>query len=209
MNSIRVLVAKDHPVTQEGICAILETTGDLKPVGVAANGQEALALAQKYQPDVLLLDLKMPGPAPVELVAVLRHCCSGTKVLVLSAYCDEANVQELVKAGVSGCMDKIEAPENLVEAIRAVAGGDAWFSQAMLKQLEKGDELAPAQDADLTGRELAVLRLVAAGKTNREIGLALKISDKTVEKHLAGVYKKLGVGSRVEAVVWAVRNGLA
>lgn len=210
MNKIRVLVAEAHPVTQEGIYTILEQTQDLDPIAKATTGQEALDLAPKLQPDILLLDLKIPGPSPTELVKVLLIQCPNTKVLALSADYANANLRDLADAGLVGFIDKTESPGKIVEAIRVTTQGGIWFSQIAIKQLMEKTPAAALKDGlDLTDRELTLLRMVVEGDTNLGIALALEISEKTVEKHLASLKQKLGVNSRVRMAVWAVRNGLA
>lgn len=209
MKSIRVLIAESCPVSQEGMGTILQTAPDLKIVGKTTHSQEIIPLAQKHQPDILLLDLKMPETQPAELVERLCQRCPQMKVLALSDDWDGTSVHDLVAAGVSGYIDRAEIPENIVNAIGAVDEGGIWFSPAALEQLmEQENEPALAKEFDLTDREVAVLRLLAAGKTNREIALTLEVSVKTVEKCLTAIYEKLGEGSRVLAAVWAERNGL-
>ncbi len=159
---------------------------------------------------MLLLDLNMPGPSPIETVAALRELCPATRVLVLTAYDDDAYVRAVVAAGAAGYVLKDDATEAVVRAIRTVMEGDTWFSRSIMEKLvQRGtDASIQAGRQELTSRELDVLRLVVDGKTNQEIALALAISVKTVEKHLGEVFAKLGVASRVEAAVQAVRAGL-
>jgi DNA-binding NarL/FixJ family response regulator len=210
MSKIHVLVAEAHPVTQAGIYTFLEKTPDLKPVAKTAAGQEVLELARKYQPDIILLDLKIPGPSPIKLVTKLHQQYPNIKVLALSADCADTNFRELADAGLSGIVNEAEPPEKIVEAIRAAAQGGVWFSQVAVKRLLEKAPAAESKDAlDLTDRELTLLRMVVEGETNLGIALALEISEKTVEKHLAALKNKLGVNSRVQMAVWAVRNELA
>lgn len=210
MSKIHVLVAETHPVTQAGIYIILEETPDLEPVAKTAAGQEALDLAQKHQPDIFLVDLKIPDLSPIELVKGLCQQCPNTKVLALSVDYADTNFRDLADAGLSGFIDKAEPPEKIVEAIRVVAQGGVWFSQIAIERLLEKAPAAESKDAlDLTDRELTLLRMVVEGETNLGIALALEISEKTVEKHLAALKEKLGVNSRVRVAVWAVRNGLA
>jgi DNA-binding NarL/FixJ family response regulator len=186
---------------------------DLLLVGEAVDGSEAKRLSQELLPDVLLLDLNMPGPPASEIVAFMREHCPAVKVLVLTAYDEDAYIQSLLVAGVAGYMLKDEVPESIVRAIHTVVQGGAWFSRPVAEKLvdwKIGQATQPPAPppANLTDRELAVLQLVVDGHTNQEIGLALGISDKTVEKHLREVFTKLGVASRVAAAVYAVREGL-
>jgi len=206
--TIRVLLADDHPLVRTGIRATLMIEPDLLLVGEAINGHEAQRLCQELQPDILLLDLNMPGPPPGETITAVHEHSPQTYVIVLTAYDDDAYVRGMVAAGVAGYVLKDEASEVLVRAIRAVMQGDTWFSRPILEKLLHHVS-ASAEVSNLTARELEVLRLVATGKTNQEIAIALAISVKTVEKHLGEVFVKLGVASRVEAAVQAVRLGLA
>ncbi len=205
---IRVLLADDHPLVRAGIRATLMIEPDLLLVGEAINGYEAQRLCQELQPDILLVDLNMPGPPPGETITAVHEHSSQTHIVVLTAYDDDAYVRGMVAAGVAGYVLKDEASEVLVRAIRAVMRGDTWFSRPVLEKLLH-DVSGSAPISNLTARELEVLRLVAGGKTNQEIAVILAISVKTVEKHLGEVFVKLGVASRVEAAVQAVRLGLA
>ena len=207
---IRVLLADDHPLVRAGIRTTLQGEADVLLVGEATDAHEAQCLSQELRPDVLLLDLNMPGPSPIETVAALRELCPATRVLVLTAYDDDAYVRAVVAAGAAGYVLKDDATEAVVRAIRTVMEGDTWFSRSIMEKLVHGGAGASIQAGhpELTSRELDVLRLVVDGKTNQEIALALAISVKTVEKHLGEVFAKLGVASRVEAAVQAVRAGL-
>jgi DNA-binding NarL/FixJ family response regulator len=207
MTPIRVLLADDHPVTRDGIRNLLEKAPGLVVVGEADNGIEALRLVEELAPDVLLLDMEMPGLKGIDVARQLQADGSTVRILALSAYDDKQYILELLASGASGYLVKEEAPEAIIEAVRGVAQGQqGWVSRRIAAQLMAWTREEPPK-TNLTDREMGVVRLVAAGKTNQEIGLALGISDKTVEKHLEAVFAKLGVASRVEAAVWAVRAG--
>ncbi|MCA9978399.1 MAG: response regulator transcription factor [Anaerolineales bacterium] len=209
MKRIRILIAEANPVAREGMRAILQLIPDIELVENAAGSQQIMRLARKCQPDVLLLDLKTPAAQPDGLAAISQHHPK-IRALAMSDAWDGVCVRDLVAAGVRGYVDKSEPPEKIIAAIRAVAEGGIWFSRAALQQLiEPSDEPVPAEDFGLADRELIILRSIVAGKTNQNIALALEVSEKTVEKHLAKLYEKLGVGSRVETAVWSVRNDLA
>jgi DNA-binding NarL/FixJ family response regulator len=205
---IRVLLADDHPLIRAGIRTILTTEPDVRLVGEAIDGTDAQHLCRTLQPDVLLLDLNMPGPSPAETVAVLRTECPAVHVLVLTAHDDDAYVRALVAAGVDGYVLKDDATEAVVRAIHAVMQGDTWFSRPVMDKLARPETRGnlPSAKPALTAREMEVLRLVVAARTNQEIARALGISVKTVEKHLAELFTKLRVASRVEAAVLAVRE---
>lgn len=208
MTKIRVLLADDHPVTRNGIRNLLEQAAGIKVVGEANDGAEALQLVEELTPEVLLLDMEMPGMKGVEVAQQLRSAGSPVRILALSAYDDRQYILELLAGGAAGYLMKEEAPEIIVEAVRGVARGEqGWVSRQVAAKLSTWTQQETDQ-SDLTDREKQVLRLVVQGKTNQEIGFALEISEKTVEKHLEGVFSKLGVSSRVEAAVRAVREEL-
>ena len=202
---LRVLLADDHPFVRAGIRTTLSTESDLIIVGEAVDGDAVRRMSRDLQPDVVLLDLNMTGPPPTETVTYIHAHCPTTKVLILTGYDDIAYIKSLVTVGVAGYVLKDEMPESVVVAIRAVARGGTWYSQRVVQQLVRWKTNVVIS---LTEREIAVLRLVVAGKTNREIGLALDISEKSVEKRLSEVFAKLDVETRVEAAVRAVRDRL-
>jgi DNA-binding NarL/FixJ family response regulator len=209
MTDIRVLIVDDHPVVRQGIRKILESAMGISVVGEASTGAEALEMTLTQEPDVMLLDMRLPDMSGVE---VIRHIYAGAKgpaILGLSSYDDREFISELLNNGASGYLLKDEVPEYIVDAVRGVANGErGWLSRkvaAMLSQMLFDEE--PGRIA-LTPRELKVLSLVVEGKTNEQIGLALGISVKTVENHLHSIFRKMDVVSRVEAAVVAVRENL-
>ena len=211
MSPIRIILADDHPIVREGIRNLLERAADIEIVGEAHDGLEALRLVKLLTPDVLLLDMEMPGLKGVDVARQLKHAELPTRILALSAYDDKQYILGLLAAGAVGYLTKEEVPEVIVEAVRGVAHGEqGWVSRRVAAQMVAWtrDEEPAGTLAALTNRELEVLRWVVAGKTNQEIGLALGISEKTVEKHLDAVFKKLGAASRVEAAVFAIKAGL-
>ncbi len=199
---IRVLIADGHPLIRAGLQSVLAGVPDMLVVGEAANGAEAQHLCQEQQPDVLLLDLHMPGPSALEMVACLFQHCPRIRVLILAASDDEADVPGLVEAGISGCLLTEEPPAAVVQAIRAVVQGGTWFSRQLAEKLARHSEL-PA----LTQREREVLRLVVKGMTNVKVAQLLTISETTVKFHLTNLYRKLGVSTRAEAIAWVWQHG--
>jgi two-component system, NarL family, response regulator DegU len=188
---------------------LLEQAPDIVVVGEASNGTEALRLANELSPDVLLLDMEMPGMSGNEVAQKLQESGSSVRILALSAHDDKQYIQELLANGASGYLVKEEVPEAIVEAVRGVSRGErGWVSRRIAAQMSSWMREEEHDRKGLTSREIQVLENVVAGKTNQEIGLALGISEKTVEKHLEGVFAKLEVASRVEAAVRAVREGL-
>lgn len=208
MTAVRVVLADDHPVTREGIRNLLDKAIDIEVVGEANGGTEALRLAQELAPDVLLLDMEMPDLKGVEVARQLQAAGSPVRILALSAHADNEYIRGLLATGAAGYLIKEEVPDTIVEAVRGVARGEqGWVSRQVAAKLSAFTQI-DSEPGGLTNRETQVLRLVVEGMTNQEIGLALDISEKTVEKHLDGVFTKLGVSSRVEAAVRAVREGL-
>lgn len=209
MANIRVLIADDHPVVCKGIHNTLDSAVGIEVVGEAKNGYEAMQMIESLQPDVVLLDMELPDINGIEVVKKIVEAGISVRILGLSTYDDSVYISQLISLGASGYLLKEEVPEAIVEAVRGVARGETgWVSRkvaAKLSQILKDEQEGSTA---LTPRELEVLHLVVDGKTNAEIGLNLGISEKTVEKHLEAIFRKMGVVSRVEAAVMAVRENL-
>lgn len=206
--TIRVVLADDHPVVRGGIKDLLAGIDDIEVVGEASTGKETLALVQEKSPDVLLLDMELPDMKGIDVAQQLQQSGCPVKILVLSAHDDPFYIHELLEAGAMGYLVKEEAPQVIVDAVRGIANGEqGWVSRSVAARMVtwmRGDEEA----ARFTPREMDVLRLVTDGKTNQQVAALLGISEKTVEKYLFAVFQKIGVGSRTEAAVYAVREGL-
>ncbi len=209
---IRVVLADDHAVVRRGIREFLEQEGDIVVVAEAADGQEAMALVAEHQPDVAVLDIRMPGVGGIEALQSIRLAHPQVKVLVLTAYDDEPYVFAVLQAGASGYILKNADSATLTGAVRAVYRGEPALDPAVmdkvLQQVSSGRPLAAQGTLErLTAREIDVLRLAAKGLTNKGIGQTLGISARTVQGHLANAYSKLHVNSRTEAVTEALRRG--
>ena len=209
MSDIRVLIVDDHPVVRTGIRNLLDPAIGISVVGEASTGSEALQMIESLQPNVVLLDMKLPDMSGIEVIKQIYETKSKSRVLGLSSYDDREFISQLLNYGASGYLLKEEVPEYIIDAVRGVAHGEAgWVSRkvaALLSQIFLKDK---EDGTDLTARELEVLRLVVDGKTNDQIGVSLGISVKTVENHLHAIFRKMGVVSRVEAAVMAVRESL-
>jgi DNA-binding NarL/FixJ family response regulator len=203
---IRLLVADDHPVVRDGLRGMLAGQPDLEVVGEAADGAEAVALVPRLYPDVVLMDLRMPGMDGVEAIRKLRTSCPDVRVLVLTTFDTDTDVVRAIEAGATGYLLKDTPREELMRAIRAAARGEAVLAPAVATKL-LGQMRAPAP-GPLSARELEVLELIARGATNREVGAKLFISEATVKTHLLHVFDKLGVSDRTAAVATAIERGL-
>jgi DNA-binding NarL/FixJ family response regulator len=208
--NIRILVADDHPLVRAGIVSTLTAEPGITVVGEATSGDEVLQLA-RLQPDVVLLDLAMPGVPPAQTIAILARESPATRVLVLTAHDNASYIRQMVSAGAAGYLLKEEALSNVLQAIRTVVAGGKWFSAPVMAKLMREGILEEPQEEDQpfwTHQELELLRLVAENRTDQEIGSALGLAERTVRYHLRAIYDKLGVNSRLEAAVRAVRLGL-
>ena len=202
---LRVIVADDHPVVREGLRAMLDAEPDLEVVGEAASGAEAVALAARLRPDVVLMDLRMPGTDGVTATGQIA-ATGDARVLVVTTYDTDADILRAVEAGATGYLLKDTPLAQLADAVRAAARGETVLAPPVAARLVSRMR-APAVDAP-TARELEVLGGVARGLTNAEIGRELFIGEATVKTHLLRVFAKLGVDDRTRAVLVAVERGL-
>ncbi|MFI5593067.1 response regulator [Amycolatopsis sp. NPDC051758] len=208
--SIRIMLADDHPVVRAGLVGLLALEADFDVVGEAADGAEAVAVAAELRPDVVLMDLRMPELDGVAATARIVAEVPGCRVLILTTYDTDQNIVHAVEAGASGYLLKDATPEELAAAIRAAAGGETVLSPAIVAKLVnhlRSPAPAPAEPELLTPRETQVLRLVARGLTNADIGRELHISETTVKTHLVRMFAKLEVGDRTAAVTVAMERG--
>ncbi|MEV4001907.1 response regulator transcription factor [Actinomadura sp. NPDC049753] len=210
---IRVLIADDHPVVRQGLRTFLGIQDDIEVVGEAEDGTSAVTLAESLEPDIVLMDLKMPGADGLTALAELRARGVTARVLVLTSVTERGHVLPAVQAGAAGYLYKDVDPQALVQAIRAVHDGHVLFApdaaEAMLRNGTAGD--AGRDDrglAALTEREREVLVHIARGRSNREIARALVVSEKTVKTHVSNLLMKLGVQDRTQAALYAVRHGV-
>jgi DNA-binding NarL/FixJ family response regulator len=213
MPEIRVLIAEDHETVREGLKLIIDAQPDMTVVGEAGDGREAVKLAQQLAPDVLMMDISMPELNGLKAAAKLKRVAPDIKILTLTRHTDQAYLQELLEAGVSGYVLKQSAATDLVRAVRAVAAGNNYLDPAMTGKIfsnyvEKSNRLrGETRGESLTEREREVLRQIAWGYSNKEIAERLDISIKTVEAHKANALKKLGMHSRIDIVRYAVLQG--
>lgn len=213
--SIRILIADDHGVLRAGLRALLSAESELEVVDEASSGNEALHLADKLQPDLILLDISMPDLGGIEVTRRLKEMLPNVRVLILTVHEDESLLQEAIQAGASGYIVKRAVESELIDAIRAVWRGDLYVHPAMTRALLKEMSPSPSSSSNnealvesLTPRETDVLRLIAQGYTNRQMADMLSISVRTVESHRSNLMGKLDLHSRVELVRYARENNL-
>jgi DNA-binding NarL/FixJ family response regulator len=213
---IRVLIVDDQTLVRDGFRMILDAQADIEVVGEAADGAEAVAKARELQPDVVLMDIRMPGRDGLDATRDLVEQAVDTRVLILTTFDLNEYVYEAMRHGASGFLLKDVPRSQLLEGVRTVAGGDALLAPAITRRLiEQFVKRPPAsirplppQLQELTARELEVLRLVARGRSNTEIAGELVVSEATVKTHVAHALRKLGLRDRVQAVVFAYESGM-
>jgi len=206
MSVVRLLVADDHPVVRDGIVGMVSSDPEIDVIGEASDGAEAVGLARALEPDVVLMDLRMPGMDGVSAIRELTRLGVRSRVVVLTTYASDADVLPAIEAGATGYLLKDVPRDELVRAIHAAASGHAPLAPAVASRLV--DRVRTPEAGLLSPRELQVLALVADGATNREAGSRLHVSEATVKTHLLSVYAKLGVGDRAAAVAEGFRRGL-
>jgi two-component system response regulator NreC len=206
-----ILVADDHGVLRAGLCALLNAVPGMEVVGEAADGHEVLRLVGELRPDVVLLDISMPGLDGVEVARRLKEMAPDVRILILTIHTDKDILQRAIRAGASGYIIKMAAGADLVNAIHTVVQGDTYIHPMMAPSLEKAPPSAPSPDGAgelLTPREMEVLRLIGRGYTNRQIAEELDISEHTVRDHRANLGDKLGLRDRSELTRYAREHGL-
>ncbi|MEV4296113.1 response regulator transcription factor [Microbispora rosea] len=203
---INVLLVDDHPVIRAGIRAMLHDEPDLAVVGEAASGSAALTAARDLTPDVVLMDLRLPGGDGVSATAAIRTELPGTRVVILTTYETDGDILRAVEAGAAGYLLKDTSPADLAQAVRAAARGETVLSPAVAAKLL--DRVRQPRPETLSRREVEVLRLVARGLTNADIGRSLFISEATVKTYVVRIFAKLDVSDRTAAVMAAVQAGI-
>jgi DNA-binding NarL/FixJ family response regulator len=215
--TIRVLVVDDQRIVREGLALLLRTTSGIEPVGAAENGRHALDLVRELEPDVVLMDLRMPELDGIEATKAIRTAHPTVQVIVLTTYSDDESVFAALRAGARGYLTKDAEADELARAIRRVHEGKAMLDSDVQARLLDGLDAAPTPAAttgttapdELTNREVEVLGLIAAGLSNAEIARRLVLSEATVKTHINRLFAKTGVRDRAQAVRYAYEHGLA
>lgn len=206
MKKLSILIADDHPVVRDGLRGMLESQPDFEVVGEAADGAQAIQLAEELKPEIVLMDLRMPQVDGVTAIREIKSSQAETQILVLTTYDSDADILPAIEAGATGYLLKDSSREELYGAIRATARGDTVLAPTVAARLV-GQMRAPAEER-LSSRELEVLQLVAEGASNKDIASRLHISQATVKSHLIHIFGKLGVSDRTAAVTVALQRGI-
>lgn len=206
-----VLVVDDHHLIRMGLCGTLEDIPGVVVIGQAANGEEAIVATRKYSPDVVLMDIRMPGIGGVEATRRITQTGARTKVIIITAVNDDVHPRKLIQAGASGYITKNTSVDEVATAIKTVMGGNIYISPCIAQQLVLSD-LAPGQMASplalLSERELQIAQMITSGHRAGEVAAILNISAKTINTHKYRIYEKLGVSNDVELTLAAVKHGL-
>ena len=201
---LRILLADDHPILPEGLALILDNQTDMTVVGEASNGREAVEVFRQLQPDVTLMDLRMPEMGGVEAIATIRTEFSTACIILLTTYDGDEDIYRGLRAGAKSYLLKDASTQEILSAIRQVCTGKNHISPAVGARLAER-----AQMPELTDREREVLQQMAKGQSNQEIGLTLRIAESTVKTHVNSILSKLGVGDRTQAAIVALKRGIA
>ena len=208
---IRVLIAEDHAVVREGLRLLISSEAGMEVVGQAADGVEAVQMAQALQPDVILLDLMMPHKSGIEAIAEIKQENPEARILVLTSFSEDDKVFPAIKGGAQGYLLKDSSPQELLQAIRDTYQGESslhpTIARKLVREMSRPSELPPA-DEPLTEREMEVLKLVAQGLSNQSIAEKLVISERTVRTHMGHILNKLHLANRTQAALYALREGL-
>lgn len=206
-SKVRVVLVDDHAVVRRGLAGLLASADDIEVVGTAGDGDEALSAVLELQPDVVLMDLQMPGTDGVAATRAIVTADRGTQVLVLTSFSDSERIIGALDAGAVGYLLKDADPDEVIEGVRAVSRGESPLHPKAARELLLARS-KPTDRPQLTPREADVLRLVRLGLANKQIGRRLGISERTVKAHLTSAFQRIGVVDRTQAALWVERNGL-
>jgi DNA-binding NarL/FixJ family response regulator len=209
-DAIKVLLVDDHQVVRRGLRTFLEVQDDIEVVGEASDGAEGVTRAEELRPDIVLMDVKMPGMDGIDALRKLRELANPARVLIVTSFTEQRTVVPALRAGAAGYVYKDVDPDALAGAIRSVHAGHVVLQPEVANALLSQEEANSGQGrgVSLTDREREVLGLIADGRSNREIARALVLSEKTVKTHVSNILMKLDLADRTQAALWAVRNGM-
>ncbi|HZU09487.1 MAG TPA: response regulator transcription factor [Pseudacidobacterium sp.] len=201
--AVRILIVDDHPVVQAGLASMLATHKDIEVIGSASSGEEALTMAQQDTPDIILLDLRMPGMSGIDTLRALKEAQTTARTIILTSFETDENIYRAIQAGAQGYLLKDTSQDQMLEAIATVHAGKRYIPRPIAARLAER-----MLRSDLTARELEILEMLAKGLTNKQIGHALAISENTVRNHVNSIMEKLEVSDRTEAVAVAIQQGI-
>lgn len=209
---LKILLAEDHHTVREGVKLLVNAQPDMEVIGEADDGEAAIREVERLKPDILIMDISMPGLNGLKATKRLRSQPSDLKILTLSRHTDDGYLQQLLAAGVNGYVLKQSAPTNLITAIREVGAGNAYLDPTLTRKViggfsDRTSNLRGEGQKQLTDRESEVLRLISLGYSNKEIGVSLDLSVKTIEVHKANAMRKLGISGRIDIVRYAILQG--
>jgi len=213
-NTISVMIADDHSLLRQGLKQILELERDIVVVAQASNGEEAVQYAEEYKPDVILMDINMPGMNGLQAIGEIKQKELSSKIIVLTIHEDREYLFKTLQMGVEGYVLKDAEPYVLIEAIRSVNAGQSYIQQNMTSELVKEfnrvtqHNKEKQEDNNLTPREIEVLELIAEGMINKEIAKKLYISEKTVKNHVSNIFRKINVSDRTQAAIYAFKHNI-
>lgn len=214
MTKIKVMIADDHSMLRMGLKQILELEEDIEVIAQASDGDEALSLAETHLPDIILMDINMPGTSGLEAIEKLSQKTHPPKVIMLTIHQDREYLFKTLNLGAKGYVLKDAEPDILLEAIRNVYNGESYIQSNMTKELINeynrvtSNEKGMGEESSLTSREIEVLKLIAQGMLNKEIASALQISEKTVKNHVSNIFRKLNVYDRTQAAIYALKHNM-
>jgi DNA-binding NarL/FixJ family response regulator len=201
--AVRILIVDDHPVVQAGLASMLATHKGIEVIGSASSGEEALAMVQQDMPDIILLDLRMPGMSGIDTLRALKESQTTARTIILTSFETDENIYRAIQAGAQGYLLKDTSQSQMLEAIATVHAGKRYIPRQIAARLAER-----MLRSDLTARELEILEMLAKGLTNKQIGHALAISENTVRNHVNSIMEKLEVSDRTEAVAVAIQQGI-
>lgn len=210
-SKIRILIVDDHPIVLKGLHDLFDVSPDIQPVGEAQNGEEAVEMARRLHPDVILMDLVMPNMDGIQAISEIRQDNPMACLLVLTSFAEDDKVFAAIKAGASGYLLKDAAPQDLLQAVRQVYRGESWLhpsiARKLIREISNPSDLPPSPDP-LTEREAEVIALVAQGLSNREISRQLHIGESTVSTHVSNTLQKLHLANRTQVALYVAAHGL-
>lgn len=212
MEKLRILLAEDHEIVRAGVKMLVDAQSDMTVVGEANNGDLAIKKAAELSPDIIVMDISMPGLNGLKAAKKIKQIAPKTKILTLTRHTDDGYLQQLLKAGVNGYVLKQSAPAELINAIRTVAAGRSYLDPTLTEKvmggyIKQSTAISSASKVEISDRECEVLRLIALGHSNKEIAARLDLSVKTIEAHKSNFMRKLGFNSRIDIVRYAILQG--